>query len=202
MKKIGILGGTFDPVHLGHINLAIDARNEAALDKVIFIPARLQPFKLDRRVTPGKDRLAMLRKATEPIAGFEVSSYEMEQTGISYTYLTMRAMKKKFGDDVRLYFIMGTDSFLKIEKWKNSDELLREYSYIIGTRPGYRQEELRDCISKIRRDYNTDVKNINNVQMDISSTEIRKRIDSGMSCTDLIPERVERYIRENELYKE
>lgn len=202
MKKIGIFGGTFDPVHLGHINLALDAKLQAGLDKVIFIPAKLQPFKLDKRVTDGKDRLAMLREAVSDISGLEVSSYELDAEGISYTYLTMRAMKKAFGDDAKLYFIMGTDSFLKLEKWKNSRELLETCSYIIGTRPGYKHEEVELCIERICRDYNTEVRNIDNVQLDISSTEIRRRIDKGISCGDLIPDKVERYIKDNGLYKE
>ena len=201
MKKIGILGGTFDPVHLGHINLAIDAKAQAGLDKVIFVPAKLQPFKLDNNVTAGEHRLAMIKEAIDGIDGLEVSPYELEAEGISYTYLTVRAMKKRFGTDARLYFITGTDSFLKIETWKNAEELIRSCSYIIGTRPGYRKQELDICIERIRRDYNTEVINIDNTQFDISSTEIRKRLESGLPCSDLIPEKTERYITANGLYK-
>lgn len=201
MKKIGILGGTFDPVHLGHINLAIDAKAQAGLDKVIFVPAKLQPFKLDKNVTAGEHRLAMIKEAIDGIDGLEVSPYELEAEGISYTYLTVRAMKKRFGTDARLYFITGTDSFLKIETWKNAEELIRSCSYIIGTRPGYRKQELDICIERIRRDYNTEVINIDNTQFDISSTEIRKRLESGLPCSDLIPEKTERYITANGLYK-
>lgn len=201
MKKIGILGGTFDPVHLGHINLAIDAKAQAGLDKVIFVPAKLQPFKLDKEVTAGEHRLAMIKEAIDGIDGLEVSPYELEAEGISYTYLTVRAMKKRFGKDARLYFITGTDSFLKIETWKNAEELIRSCSYIIGTRPGYRKQELDICIERIRRDYNTEVINIDNTQFDISSTEIRKRLESGLPCSDLIPEKTERYITANGLYK-
>ena len=201
MKKIGILGGTCDPVHLGHINLAIDAKAQAGLDKVIFVPAKLQPFKLDKNVTAGEHRLAMIKEAIDGIDGLEVSPYELEAEGISYTYLTVRAMKKRFGTDARLYFITGTDSFLKIETWKNAEELIRSCSYIIGTRPGYRKQELDICIERIRRDYNTEVINIDNTQFDISSTEIRKRLESGLPCSDLIPEKTERYITANGLYK-
>ena len=201
MKKIGILGGTFDPVHLGHINLAIDAKAQAGLDKVIFVPAKLQPFKLDKNVTAGEHRLAMIKEAIDGIDGLEVSPYELEAEGISYTYLTVRAMKKRFGTDARLYFITGNDSFLKIETWKNAEELIRGCSYIIGTRPGYRKQELDICIERIRRDYNTEVINIDNTQFDISSTEIRKRLESGLPCSDLIPEKTERYITANGLYK-
>ena len=201
MKKIGILGGTFDPVHLGHINLAIDAKAQAGLDKVIFVPAKLQPFKLDKNVTAGEHRLAMIKEAIDGIDGLEVSPYELEAEGISYTYLTVRAMKKRFGTDARLYFITGTDSFLKIETWKNAEELIRSCSYIIGTRPGYRQEELDECVSRIRDIYNTEILFLNNTQLDISSTEIRERLERGIPSGDLIPAEVERYITEHGLYR-
>ena len=91
---------------------------------------------------------------------------------------------------------------MKIESWKNSEELLTGCSYIIGTRPGYKQKELESCIERIRRDYNTEVRNIKNTQLDISSTEIRKRLKNGKQCRELIPYEVEKYIKANGLYKE
>jgi len=200
-KKIGIFGGSFDPVHLGHIGLAKDAITEAGLDKVIFIPAKLQPFKLDKKVTPGEDRLAMLNLATDNIDGLEVSDYELKSDRISYTYLTLREMEKSLGNDVQMYFITGTDSFINIEKWKNAEELLNDFSYIVGSRPGYKMHELEECIERIQNTYNTEVIVINNKELDISSTEIRKRLETGKSAIDLIPDEVERYIREHDLYK-
>lgn len=201
MERIGIFGGTFDPVHIGHINLASDAMREAELDRVIFIPAKLQPFKLDQKVSSGNDRMAMLHEALDKVEGMEASSYELDSDGISYTYLTMRAMKKIFGQEAKLYFIMGSDSFIKIESWKNADELLHECSYIIGIRPGYDHAELDKCIENIRSRYGTEVIRLDNVRFDISSTDIRRRLDSGASCDDLIPKSVERYINDNGLYK-
>lgn len=202
MKKIGILGGTFDPVHLGHIGLAKDAKEQAGLDELVFVPAKLQPFKLDKKITSGEDRLKMINLAAEDFEGFKVSSYEMNSKGISYTYLTLRNMKELYGSDSKLYFITGTDAFLKIEYWKESRELLENYSFIIGSRPGYRAEELTECIERIRRGYNTEIKNINNTQIDISSTEIRERLKFGASASDLIPEKVEEYIKTKGLYIE
>ncbi|MDO4545378.1 MAG: nicotinate-nucleotide adenylyltransferase [Bacillota bacterium] len=202
MKKTGILGGTFDPVHLGHLGLAGDAMEQVGLDEIILIPAKLQPFKLDKKITPGKDRLAMLRLATEDFPDFKVSDYEMTQEGVSYTYLTMRAMQQQEGPDAHLYFITGTDTFLKIETWKEATELLSSYSFIVGTRPGYRREELETCIERICCVYNTVVRNIDNVQLDISSTDIRKRLETGTSAEDLIPRKVERYIIDHGLYRE
>lgn len=199
--RIGIMGGTFDPIHFGHINLAMDAGKQAGLDKVILVPAKLQPFKLDRKTASAEDRLNMINRAIEGIEGLEVSSVELDSESISYTYLTIRAMRDIYGEKAQLYFITGTDSFLKIESWKNSVELLGSCSYLIGTRPGYRQKELENCIERIRRDYNTEVRNIRNTQLDISSTEVRERLKNGRECSDLIPSAVERYIKENGLYK-
>lgn len=201
IRKIGIFGGSFDPVHLGHTGLAEDAMKQAGLDKVIFIPARLQPFKLDKKLTSGKDRFELLKLATRENEGFEVSSYELNENGISYSYLTMRAMQKQFGTDAKLYFITGTDAFLKIDQWKNAEELLTKYSYVIGTRPSYKQEELELCIKRIREAYNTEIINIDNVQIDVSSTEIREILGRGDSAKDLISVEVERYIKEHGLYE-
>ena len=202
VKRIGIMGGTFDPIHLGHINLAMDAKKQVGLDKVILVPAKLQPFKLDRKTASAEDRLNMIECAIEDVEGLDVSSLELDSESISYTYLTIRAMRDIYGEKAGLYFITGTDSFLKIESWKNSEELLTVCSYIIGTRPGYKQKELESCIERIRRDYNTEVRNIKNTQLDISSTEIRKRLKNGKQCRELIPYEVEKYIKANGLYKE
>lgn len=199
--KIGILGGSFDPIHLGHIGLARDALICANLDKVVFIPAKLQPFKLGKKMTGGEDRLNMLKMALMNYEGFEISTYELDSENISYTYLTLRALKEMYGNYARLYFITGTDAFLKIDKWKNSDELLTGYSFIVGTRPGYRDEELNSFIKNIESNYGTEIIKINNEEIDVSSTEIRNAIFNGDSLRDYIPEEVERYIIQNGLYK-
>ena len=202
IDKIGIFGGSFDPVHLGHTGLAADAMKQLGLDKVVFIPARLQPFKLDKELTCGDARLAMLKLATEGMENIEISPYELETEGISYTYLTMRAMQKRFGEKAKLYFITGTDAFLKIEKWKHAQEMLKNYAYIIGTRPGYKQEALQLCMERIRNIYGTEITNIDNVQIDASSTEIRQRLEQGQPAGGIISEAVERYIRAHGLYKD
>lgn len=202
MRKVGIFGGSFDPVHLGHIGLAMDAAKQAELDRVIFIPTKIQPFKQDKKATSGEDRFRMLQIATEGIENFEVSDYELNEDRVSYTYLTMRAMRRMLGEDTRLYFITGTDSFLKIDTWMNAHELLSDYAFIVGTRPGYKQEELKVCIDRIRRDYNTEVKNIANVQIDVSSTEIRALLAAGQPAKGLIPDGVERYIRAHGIYED
>ncbi|MDO4868953.1 MAG: nicotinate-nucleotide adenylyltransferase [Bacillota bacterium] len=200
MKKIGIMGGTFDPVHLGHITLAEAAYTEAGLDEVIMIPARIQPFKQDRKTASGEDRFRMLALLAGMDDKITVSRYELDNDGVSYTYLTLREMQRR-NQEAKLFFICGADSFLKIDTWMNADELLHDYSYIIGSRPGYLDTELADHMKMIHSRYGTESILINNEKLDISSTEIRRRLAGGMPVNELIPPPVERYIREHELYR-
>ena len=201
MKRIGILGGTFDPVHYGHIALAEDAVREADLDEVVMIPARIQPFKQDREYASGEDRFRMLALAAGKNDHITVSRYELEQEGVSYTYLTLRYMQEFFGEDTRLFFITGTDSFLKIDTWKNAPELLTKYSFIIGTRPGYRQEEYQEALRRITSAFGTEVISMNKTELDISATQIREMVAEGKDISGLLPPEVERYITEHGLYR-
>lgn len=201
MKKIGVYGGTFDPVHNGHVSLAIDAVDMVSLDAVIFMPVYIQPFKQGKKLADGTDRLRMLELAAEDHPALAVSDYEMKSEGVSYTYKTLRMLKDVYEEEDKIFFLCGTDSFLKIETWMNAEELLDSYSYIVGTRPGYKEEELKETIERIRADHGTEIVKIKNRQVDVSSTLIRERAAGGLSVTGLVPEKVERYIVENGLYK-
>ena len=130
-----------------------------------------------------------------------VSKYELEQEGVSYTYLTLRHMQEFFGEDTRLFFITGTDSFLKLDTWKNAPELLTKYSYIIGTRPGYRQDEYEEALERITSAYGTEVISMNRTELDISATQIREMVAAGEDISDLVPPEVNRYISEHGLYR-
>lgn len=198
--RIGILGGSFDPVHTGHVGLARDALIQAELDEVLMIPARLQPFKQDRTPASGEDRMQMLRLALENDPKISPCSYELEHDGVSYTYLTLQAMQEKYGADSRLFFITGTDSILKLHTWMHAEELLTGYSYIVGSRPGYRDEEMKEAVRNLRETYGTEILIIHNRQIDISATEIREAIAAGRSLDGMVPPAVERYIREHGLY--
>ena len=198
--KIGIFGGTFDPVHLGHVALAEDACAQAGLREVIMIPARIQPFKQDKRTASGYDRFRMLALEAEQNDRITVSSYELDNDGVSYTYLTLRAMQERY-PEAEIYFICGADSLLKIDTWMNAEELLNNYSYIIGARPGYLEKEVQEQIERLYEQYGTKVMRINNKQLDISSTEIRRRVAAGQDISDLVSPKVERYIKEHELYR-
>ena len=208
MIRIGVLGGSFDPVHRGHLELAKDAADQAGLNEVILSPTRIQPFKQGIQVTSGDDRLNMLSLAAEADERIRVSRYELDKEGVSYTYLTLRHFRKLYEDtnskdgneEVKLYFISGTDSFLKIETWMEAGEILRNYSHIVGSRPGYMEQELRQCIDRVHKNYGTEVLKIENKQLDISSTLIRERLAEGLPVDDLISDKVERYIRGHGLY--
>lgn len=199
MKKTGILGGTFDPVHYGHLILAEQAMGEAKLDQVVFMPALVQPFKRNTKVADANHRLEMLKLATENNPCFSVSDLELSSPEISYTINTLRNLKT-MDPDADLYFIIGTDAFLGLEKWYSSEDLLRCFSFIIGSRPGYKEQELRACMTHYRECYHTNMVLIDNSEVEISSTNIKERFRKGKSIKYLLPEAVEAYIYKNKLY--
>ena len=201
MGRIGIFGGSFDPIHKGHIGLAKDSVTECGLSKVILVPARQQPFKQGKKVTPAADRLAMVSLAIADEPQLEASDFEIHSGEVSYTYLTMREMRLLYPDD-ELFFITGTDSLLMIEKWRNAEELLTNYSFIVGSRPGYRDDELRECMEHLRDTYGTFVVGIHNTQIDVSSTQIRDIARDGGDISGFVPEAVRNYIVERELYSD
>ena len=200
MKKIGIIGGTFDPVHYGHLILAEQARVEAALDQVIFMPAMVQPFKLNAKTAEGDHRYAMLVEAVSGNPFFSVSRKELDTPGISYTIHTLNSLKDEFGNEAELYFIIGTDAFLSLEKWYAAEELMSNFCFVVGMRPGYKEQELKALIRRVQQEYGTRILEINNSEVEISSTEIKELIRQGKSIRYLLPDGVERYIREHNLY--
>ena len=200
-NKIGILGGTFDPIHLGHKALGEAAIREIGLRKLIVMPAKMQPFKKGKKVAEPHHRMTMAQLAFEGNTKVEVSDYEMANTEISYTYDTLTYLKGVYPEDT-LYFIMGTDSFLQIDTWYKGIDLLKTCSFAVSVRPGYREEELEERIRYYRKEYGTKVSKIYAKMPDVSSTEVRNRLKSDEDAGDLLPEAVERYIYKNGLYSE
>ncbi|MCL2111928.1 MAG: nicotinate-nucleotide adenylyltransferase [Clostridiales bacterium] len=203
--RIGVLGGSFDPVHMGHLGLADAARARAGLCQVLFMPACVQPFKQGAEMSSADDRLRMLGLALEGRPHFGVTEVEIERGGVSYTIDSLRALSAGlFGgrgaaqtagrDDARLCFIIGTDMFLMIEKWKDADALLREFDFAVGVRPGYRHGEAVALAGRLREEYGTRIDLVDNPPLELSSSEIRERVRSGGDICGLVPEGVRRFL--------
>lgn len=198
-KRIGILGGSFDPVHNGHVALGQAALQEGELFRLVVMPAHVQPFKQGREVAGDQHRMEMCRLAFANTEKAEVSDYEMTQTEISYTYDTLAWLESVYPDS-KLYFITGTDAFLEIEYWRKGPELLGRYSFIVSVRPGYKEKELEKKILYYKERYHTEVIQLHAEMPDISSTKIKARRSRDLPIEGLVPESVERYIHEHKLY--
>lgn len=198
--KIGIFGGSFNPIHYGHLMLAEHVADAAGIDRVILVPAYESPFKSGTGGAGSLHNLNMTRIAAEGNERFLVSSYEVDQQKMLYTVDTMRAFTEAIRPDHPLSFIMGGDSFLSLEKWRRADELLRNYPFLIGVRPGSSAEEVEKTAVRLRMEYNADIRIIQIPQVDISSTNIRNRIHEGKSIRYLTPNGVIDYILQHNLY--
>jgi len=201
MNRIGILGGTFDPVHLGHLLLAENAREQAELDKVLFMPTHIQPFKQDIPVSPDGDRIMMLALALKGDKNFSVSRVEIDDPDISYTIVSLERLREEWDEDTKIYFITGSDMFINIDKWHRSEDLLRRFSFIVGMRTGETHKEVDSCLSRWKKEFGTEVIKITNPVCDISSSDIRRRVAEKLSIRYLVPENVRDYIFDANLYR-
>lgn len=199
-NRIGILGGTFDPVHIGHVSLGKAAISEVNLEKLIVMPAYIQPFKQGNRVTDDEHRLAMTRLAFENVQKSEISTLEIDRMRVSYTFDTLSELKDQYPDK-ELFFITGTDSFMQVDSWYKGVELLKNFSFIVSSRPGYMEDGLNEKIKSYQAMYGTQVVKLVAQMPDVSSTDIREAYRKGESVSSLVPEAVERYIIENGLYE-
>lgn len=202
MKKIGIMGGSFDPIHYGHLLLAEQAFDSEALDQVLFIPASVSPFKVGTPPTEKHHRHEMVRLATEDHSGFLVSDLELKREGASYTIDTLCEVQKRYGEDARLYFICGTDSFLSMEKWYCAEQIFSNHTIIVGARPRYKDVSRDAMVAKLELLYNATIRRVEMPKVDLSSTEIKRRIKEEKSIRYMMPAKVEEYIQKHRLYRE
>ena len=199
MKKIGILGGTFDPVHLGHIGLAQAALHELMLDEVLLMPASKQPFKNNKHVEDASKRLRMIELATMNCENIGVTDIELQSEGLSYTYDTMLKLMKLY-PNTEIHFILGSDSLLRIESWYKGKELLKLCSFAVGVRPGDDRAMLRNEADRLTSIYGGKITLLVDLMKPISSTAIRNHVHYKESISGLVNEEVEEYIYEQGLY--
>ncbi|HZD71585.1 MAG TPA: nicotinate-nucleotide adenylyltransferase [Actinomycetes bacterium] len=195
-RRLGIMGGTFDPIHHGHLVAAEEARWQFRLDQVLFIPTG-QPWQKPVGLSPAEDRYLMTVIATASNPAFAVSRVEIDHAGPTYTVDTLRRLQAELDPGTRLYFITGADAVLQILTWKNGEEVLELAELIAATRPGYDLSKLAERLpSATDRVHTMEIP-----MLAISSTEIRARVARGAPVQYLLPESVAGYLTKRRLYQ-
>jgi nicotinate-nucleotide adenylyltransferase len=197
--RVGVFGGTFDPIHIGHLVSAEEARVELELERVVFVPARLPPHKLDHVMSPLRHRLAMVELAIASNPHFAVSRVDIDRSGPSYTVDTIELLKDEWGPGVEIYFIMGSDSLLDILTWHNPQRLIKLCRFAVVSRPSY-QADL-DELDTLLPGIASRVQMLNAPELAISSTDIQRRVREGLPIKYQVPEAVEDYISQRKLYQ-
>lgn len=199
--RFGIMGGSFDPIHYGHLVLAEQIRTQFHLDKVFFIPVGNAPHKESGHMTDKHQRYEMTVLATMTNPGFSVSRIEIDSDAVSYTINTVKKLQEQIGKEDKLYFITGADAIIELETWRDFKELLGICSFIAATRPGIDRSKLTSKIDELKSLYGADISTTSVPALAISSTDIRERVGSDQSIRYLLPESVEHYIYKKNLYK-
>ena len=197
--RVGVLGGTFDPVHLGHLAIAEEARIKLDLDRFIFIPAGQPRLRADEYLTPAIDRLRMVELATGDNPHFQVCDIEIQRSGPTYTVDTLVELGQRFGPDTSLYFIVGADILGQFHRWKDPEKVLDACHLVVVSRPGHRDDDWPEWFQGA--DSSKDkVTQLEIPMVDISGTEIRRRASLGESVRRLVPDLVVEYIQDRKLY--
>lgn len=190
--RIGILGGTFNPIHMGHLILAEEALCKLKLDKIIFVPTFIPPHKaLDEVKVRPEDRLAMIRAAIEDNGCFEVSTYEIAAKKKSYSIDTLKEFRRLYGPAAQLYFITGSDLLKDLFSWKDVNDIFKISKFAVANRPGYPVTDVPNGVETVVI-----------TPIEVSSEDIRRRLKAGSSIRYLVPEKVRKYIEEKGLYGE
>ncbi|MCI7612747.1 MAG: nicotinate-nucleotide adenylyltransferase [Selenomonadaceae bacterium] len=197
-KRIGIFGGTFDPIHLGHLIVAETIMDEFSLDRVVFIPAAVPPHKLGQDVSEARHRYMMTMLAICSNPRFEASDMEMQRSGPSYSRDTLAELIREHGEDTEFYFVVGADSVASLHTWNRIEELLAMCHFVGASRPGCLPD-----MEDIRRRFGRLADRIHCLEtpeLEISSTDIRQRVRQGKTIRYIVPEAVEQYIYKERLY--
>lgn len=199
--KIGIMGGTFDPIHNGHLMLGEYAYRQFELDEIWFMPNGNPPHKQERNDrTDARDRAEMVRLAIEGNGAFRLEEYEVNRTEISYSYQTMEYFKQKYPKD-HFYFIIGADSLFALEKWVHPERIFKTCTILAAYRDEMNNRSIMNSkINELNHKYNADIRLLVTPLMNVSSHELRDKLKKGMSIADDVPKAVEKYILCHNLY--
>ena len=215
-QRLGLLGGTFNPIHLGHVQAARIVKDRCRLDRVLFIPSFIPPHKEDREVASAEHRFKMVQLAVAEESDFAASAIEIEALGTSYSIHTLDRIKGSY-PEAEVFFILGIDAFMEIATWKDHEKVLDRCSFIVISRPGYSLEEARKVLGGRLEDRITDLSEDENLgaapssagpaillleidALDIASSEIRRSMQNGASISGMVAEPVREYIKEHGLY--
>jgi nicotinate-nucleotide adenylyltransferase len=213
--RLGLFGGTFNPIHIGHLRAAVEVADAFNLDRLLLIPSARPPHKNTEDMASAQDRLEMVRLAVKGMPSIEASDVELARSGPSYTIETLRYFQDQVGPESTIHFIVGLDAFSEITTWKSYKQLFATAHFIVMTRPGSKLENLEDFIhTHISRDYECDRTSLlyghpqwhsifcfRITHLDISATQIRDSIRQDRSIRFLLPDTVERYIEAKGLYR-
>lgn len=195
--RLGLMGGTFDPIHCGHLILAEQARERFGLEKILFVTAAQPPHKLGESVTEAAHRLEMTRLAIADNDLFECSTIEIDRPGPSYTVDTVRQLLELYGPQIDLYLLLGADEGRDLMKWREPYEIMKLATIAVANRPGL---PVSDVIDLLPEDFARGIAPMEMPGVDISATDLRERVRSGRSIRYLVPKSVEEYIWANGLY--
>lgn len=199
-RRVGMLGGTFDPVHYGHLAVAEDCRAQLGLDEVLFVPAGGPPHKQGRAISPARDRLAMVELAIADNPRFRLSRIDVERPGLSYSVDTVQTLQARLGPEARIFFIIGADSLADLPRWRDPDRLAALCQIVAVNRPGYPMLDLvtlEEAIPDARRR----IIQLATPGVDVSATQLRQRVAEGRPIRYLVPDAVRAYIQEHRLYR-
>ena len=199
--KLGVFGGTFDPIHVGHLIIAQEAAVEAGLDRVLFVPAGQPWLKSGTQVSEGRHRLEMTRRAVALNDRFDVSTVEVDRPGLTYTVDTLEELRTGMDAGDSLHFILGMDSLENLHRWSRPERLFDLCTIVAVSRPGHRDFDLQS-LESICAGASRGVAVVHGPGIGISAAEVRRRVARGLPITHWVPRAVEDYIYENGLYRE
>ena len=201
MRKVGIMGGTFDPIHIGHLILGENAYLQFGLDKVVFMPSGNPPHKKERDGGTDLQRMDMVKLAIASNTHFEISDIEMNEEGYTYTYRTLEKLVKEH-PDTEYYFIIGADSLFYFDTWKNPQRIADACTLVVATRNHTSDEKLDEKIEFVRKRFNANIEKLDTENIDCSSSQIRSWIKEGHTVKYYVPDTVINYIHTYHVYPE